>query len=201
MKSLRSARALRSRRWPSAVMALAMPLMLSPSRAADARAGRRRQLGLARLAHILRAAATTTAPNAAQPMQRTMTQPGAQRALRRRPARRRLLQPPRHGLLGGLAAGFLGAGLLGMLFGGGLFSGLGGLSSIFGLILQLGLIVLVVRFAMSWWRRRNAAPAYASAAATLVPATPSLGARRPMRARLRFWRRVAHARAARNQAG
>ena len=58
-------------------------------------------------------------------------------------------------MLRGLAAGFLGAGLFGMLFGGGLFGGLGGLSSIFGLILQIGLIVLVVRLAMSWWQRRN----------------------------------------------
>jgi predicted lipid-binding transport protein (Tim44 family) len=69
-------------------------------------------------------------------------------------------------MLGGLAAGFLGAGLLGMLFGGGMFSGLGGLSSIFGLILQIGLIIIVVRLAMSWWQRRNApAPAYAGAPA------------------------------------
>jgi predicted lipid-binding transport protein (Tim44 family) len=71
------------------------------------------------------------------------------------------LNRPGMGMLGGLAAGFLGAGLLGMLFGGGLFGGLGGLSSIIGLLLQIGLIVLVVRFAMSWWQRRNAAPAYA----------------------------------------
>jgi predicted lipid-binding transport protein (Tim44 family) len=57
--------------------------------------------------------------------------------------------------LGMLAcAGFLGAGLLGMLFGG--FSGLGGLSSIIGLMLQLVLIYFVVRFVMSWWQRRNA---------------------------------------------
>ena len=61
------------------------------------------------------------------------------------------------GMLGGLAAGFLGAGLLGMLFGGGMFSGLGGLSSIIGLILQIGLIVIVVRLAMSWWQRRTRA--------------------------------------------
>jgi predicted lipid-binding transport protein (Tim44 family) len=68
-------------------------------------------------------------------------------------------------MLGGLAAGFLGAGLLGMLFGGGMFSGLGGLSSIFGLILQIGLIIIVVRLAMSWWQRRRAtAPAYAGVA-------------------------------------
>jgi predicted lipid-binding transport protein (Tim44 family) len=63
-------------------------------------------------------------------------------------------------MLRGLAAGFLGAGLLGMLFGGGLFGGLGGLSSLFGLILQIGLIVIVVRLAMSWWQRRTT-PAYA----------------------------------------
>jgi len=68
-------------------------------------------------------------------------------------------------MLGGLAAGFLGAGLLGMLFGGGMFSGIGGLSSIFGLILQIGLIVIVIRMAMSWWQRRHANPAYAGATA------------------------------------
>jgi predicted lipid-binding transport protein (Tim44 family) len=72
---------------------------------------------------------------------------------------------PGGGMLRGLAAGFLGAGLLGMLFGGGMFSGLGGLSSIFGLILQIGLIVIVVRLAMSWWQRRHeTASAYAGPA-------------------------------------
>jgi predicted lipid-binding transport protein (Tim44 family) len=66
------------------------------------------------------------------------------------------------GLFGGLAAGFLGAGLLGMLFGGGMFGGLGGFSSILGLLLQIGLIVMVVRLAMSWWQRRHET-AYAGA--------------------------------------
>jgi predicted lipid-binding transport protein (Tim44 family) len=46
-----------------------------------------------------------------------------------------------------------------------MFSGLGGLSSIFGLILQIGLIIIVVRLAMSWWQRRHANPAYAGPAA------------------------------------
>jgi predicted lipid-binding transport protein (Tim44 family) len=70
-------------------------------------------------------------------------------------------------MLGGLAAGFLGAGLLGMLFGGGMFGGLGGLSSIFGLILQIGLIIIVVKLAMNWWQRRNAtASAYAAPSGT-----------------------------------
>jgi predicted lipid-binding transport protein (Tim44 family) len=57
-----------------------------------------------------------------------------------------------------------------MLFGGGMFGGLGGLSSIFGLILQIGLIVIVVRLAMSWWQRRNqTASAYAGSAAGPTP--------------------------------
>jgi predicted lipid-binding transport protein (Tim44 family) len=44
-----------------------------------------------------------------------------------------------------------------------LFGGLGGLSSILGLVLQIGLIIIVVRLAMSWWQRRHA-PAYAGVA-------------------------------------
>jgi predicted lipid-binding transport protein (Tim44 family) len=45
-----------------------------------------------------------------------------------------------------------------------MFSGLGGLSSIFGLILQIGLILIVVKLAMSWWQRRHTpASAYAGA--------------------------------------
>src|SRR5262249_6052325 len=64
----------------------------------------------------------------------------------------------------GLAAGFRGAGLFGMLFGGVLFSGLGGFSSILGLLLQIVLIVFAVRLAMSWWQRRQMPqPAYAGA--------------------------------------
>jgi predicted lipid-binding transport protein (Tim44 family) len=59
------------------------------------------------------------------------------------------------GLFGGLAAGFLGAGLFGMLFGNGLFGGLGGFSSIIGLILQIAVIVFLVRLAMGWWQRRH----------------------------------------------
>ena len=76
-------------------------------------------------------------------------------------------------MLGGLAMGFLGAGLFGMLSGGGLFSGLGGLSSIIGLLLQVGLIIIVVKLAMSWWQRRHT-PASAYAAG---PAPAAAGSR------------------------
>jgi predicted lipid-binding transport protein (Tim44 family) len=43
-----------------------------------------------------------------------------------------------------------------------MFGGIGGFSSIIGLILQIGLIIFVVRLAMSWWQRRHeTAAAYA----------------------------------------
>lgn len=143
------------------VTALAMPVMLAIQSSADARIGGGGSSG-SRGSRTFSAPPTTrTAPNAAQPMQRTITQPGVNAPAT---AGGGFFNRPGMGMLGGLAAGFLGAGLFGMLFGGGLFSGLGGLSSIIGLVLQLGLIYLVVRFAMSWWQRRNA-PAYANAAA------------------------------------
>jgi predicted lipid-binding transport protein (Tim44 family) len=59
------------------------------------------------------------------------------------------------GLLGGLAAGFIGAGLFGMLFGHGFMGGMGGFASILGLLLQVALVVIVARLAWAWWQRRN----------------------------------------------
>ena len=64
-------------------------------------------------------------------MNRTMTQPGSPgmaAAPAAGAAKGGFFNRPGMGMLGGLAAGFLGAGLLGMLFGGGLFSGLGGMA-------------------------------------------------------------------------
>jgi predicted lipid-binding transport protein (Tim44 family) len=66
----------------------------------------------------------------------------------------------RPGLLAGFAAGFLGAGLLGLVFGQGMFGGLGGVASFLGLIFQLALVLLLVRLIWTWWSGRNA-PAFA----------------------------------------
>jgi predicted lipid-binding transport protein (Tim44 family) len=66
------------------------------------------------------------------------------------------------GLLGGLAAGFLGAGLFGLLFGHGFFGGMGGFASLLGLLLQVVLVVFVARLIFAWWQQRHA-PAYAAA--------------------------------------
>jgi predicted lipid-binding transport protein (Tim44 family) len=149
------------------VLSLALPLMLAIS-AADARVGGGGSSGSRGTRTFSAPPSTSTAPGAAQPFNRTMTQPGSPgmgAPAAAGAAKGGFFNRPGMGMLGGLAAGFLGAGLLGMLFGGGMFSGLGGLSSIFGLILQIGLIIIVVRLAMSWWQRRHAtASAYAGPA-------------------------------------
>jgi predicted lipid-binding transport protein (Tim44 family) len=156
------------------VLSVALPL-LAISSAADARVGGGSSSGSRGGRTFSAPPSTSTAPGSAQPFNRTITQPGSPGLGAPTPAGGGFFNRPGRGLLGGLAAGFLGAGLLGMLFGGGMFGGLGGLSSIFGLILQIGLIVIVVRLAMSWWQRRHANPAYAGAAA------PGLGAQRNLR--------------------
>jgi predicted lipid-binding transport protein (Tim44 family) len=109
---------------------------------------------------------TQTAPRQATPMERSMTQPSQAQ----RPATTGAQTAgqtggffSRPGFMGGLFAGFLGAGLLGLLFGNGLFGGLGaGFASMLGLLLQIGLIVIVARLIWNWLQRRNA-PDYATA--------------------------------------
>jgi predicted lipid-binding transport protein (Tim44 family) len=142
-------------------LALALPLVAAIS-PADARVGGGLSSGSRGARTFSAPPSTSTAPSAAQPFNRTFTQPASPGL--GTPAGGGFFNRPGMGLLGGLAAGFLGAGLLGMLFGGGMFGGLGGFSSILGLILQIGLIIIVVRMAMSWWQRRHAtASAYAGA--------------------------------------
>src|SRR5271163_630965 len=137
------------------VLSLALPLV-AVATSADARVGGGVSSGSRGARTFSAPPSTSTAPSTAQPFNRTITQPGSPGI--GAPAGGGFFNRP-GGMLGGLAAGFLGAGLLGMLFGGGMFSGIGGLSSIIGLVLQIGLIVLLVRFAMSWWQRRHATQA------------------------------------------
>ena len=144
------------------ILSLALPVMLAVSSSADARIGGGVSSGSRGSRTFSAPPSTSTAPGTAQPFNRTITQPGSPGL--GAPAGGGFFNRPGMGLFGGLAAGFLGAGLLGMLFGGGMFGGLGGLSSILGLVLQIGLIIMVVRLAMSWWQRRHAT-AYAGAPA------------------------------------
>ncbi|MBF9194423.1 Tim44 domain-containing protein [Microvirga terrestris] len=104
--------------------------------------------------------ATRTAPDAAAPIQRSQIPNQGPNVTRPGTPAPNVAQPRRFGFGTGLMAGLFGAGLLGMLMGNGFFGGLGGLASIFGLLLQIGLVVLLVSFAMKWFRRRQQ-PAYA----------------------------------------
>ena len=110
-------------------------------------------------------APTTTAPSAA-PMQRSatpQTQPGVSPTPGAAPAAAPAASP---GFFGsgfgrGLMGGLLGAGLFGLLFGGSMFGGLGGIMSILGLFVQIALLIFLVKMAMSWYARRQMAPAAA----------------------------------------
>jgi predicted lipid-binding transport protein (Tim44 family) len=128
---------------------------------------------------------TRTAPNTAQPMQRSVEQPGraattaAPGAAQRAPGAAGGFFS-RSPLMAGLMGGLLGMGIFGLLSGSGLFGGFGGLASILGLLIQIGLIVLVVRLALGWYRRRQAqsAPAMAGAAGGVARDVPPGGMRR-----------------------
>jgi predicted lipid-binding transport protein (Tim44 family) len=144
-----------------AAMAAALLLVVAD---ADARGGRGGSFGSRGGQTYSAPPSTATSPGATRPMERSMTQPGQPGgALAQRPA---TTSPTggflgRPGFMGGLFAGFLGAGLLGMLFGHGLFGGLGGFASMLGLVLQIGIIALIGYLLWTWWQRRSQ-PALAS---------------------------------------
>jgi predicted lipid-binding transport protein (Tim44 family) len=151
---------MKRRRWLIALAAIATVFTMAAADYADARAGRGGSFGSRGARTFAAPPSTATAPRAAQPIQRSATQP-SNAATAGQAARPGLFGG---GLLGGLAAGFLGAGLFGMLFGGGFLAGMGSFASILGLILQVVLVVIVARLAWGWWQRRNnPAPAYGTA--------------------------------------
>ena len=120
---------------------------------ADARAGRGMSFG-SRGSQTFSAPPSTATSPSARPIERSMTQPGQPGSFGRTPS----TSPGffgRPGFMGGLFAGFLGAGLFGMLFGNGLFGGLGGFASLIGLLLQVALVVFLGRLAWTWWQRRS----------------------------------------------
>jgi predicted lipid-binding transport protein (Tim44 family) len=108
---------------------------------------------------------TQTAPNAASPINRSITQPQAPRpgSVGQAGAAQAGGLFSRGGFMGGLMAGFLGAGLLGLLFGGGFLSGLSSFAGVLGLLIQIVLVVVVARLLWAWWQRRQQ-PGYATAA-------------------------------------
>jgi predicted lipid-binding transport protein (Tim44 family) len=141
------------------VLSVALPT-LSAISPADARIGGGLSSGSRGSRTFSAPPSTSTAPGTAMPFNRTFSQPGSPGLGSSYGGG--MFNRPGGGLLRGMVGGFLGAGLFGLLFGGGMFSGIGGFSSLLGLILQIGLIIFLVRLAMSWWQRRSMAqPAYA----------------------------------------
>lgn len=142
------------------MIALAATLILAGS-AAEARVGGGRGSFGSRGARTYSPPPVTrTAPDAAASIQRSQIPNQGPAMNRPGTAAPNVAQPRRFGFGTGLMAGLFGAGLLGLLMGNGFFGGLGGLASVMGLLLQIGLIVLLVSFAMKWFRRRQE-PAYA----------------------------------------
>ncbi len=102
---------------------------------------------------------TTTAPSAAQPIQRSMTPAPTQAANAATAGRGGLFGG---GLGGSLLRGLAIGGLVGMLFGG----GFGGMAGFLGLLVQAALIAGVVMLALRFFaNRRQSAPAPAAAGA------------------------------------
>lgn len=149
-----------------AILAAVAALALIGIAAAEARPGKGGSFGSRGDRTYSAPPSTATAPNSAAPIERSMTRPDSTPGMAaQRPAG---VQPGgmfgRPGFLGGL----LGAGLIGMLFGAGFFGGLGGLTSMLGLLLQAGLIVGVIMLAVRFFRSRQA-PTLAGAMAGAGP--------------------------------
>ncbi len=154
---------------------------------AEARVGRGGSFGSRGTRTYNAPAPTNTAPTAA-PIQRSATPqqaPNAAANAAPRAGQQNAAGAQRPGFFGGgfggaLMGGLLGAGLFGLLSGSGLFGGFSGFGSLLGLLLQIGLIVLLARFALNWFRRRQMATAGGPQDnAYARQATPGAGGRGP----------------------
>ncbi len=129
--------------------------------AADARPGGGKSAGSRGSQTNVAPPSTSTAPNSAQPMQRSINQgaPAAAAAAPAGAAAAAASQAARpsmaRNLMMGVGAGLLGAGLFGLLSGSGFFAGLGSLAGMLGLLLQIGLIAGVVFLVMRLIRSRR----------------------------------------------
>ncbi|MBL6454917.1 TIM44-like domain-containing protein [Belnapia sp. T6] len=142
-------------------------LALAPA-LADARPGSGSSVGSRGSRTYSAPPTTNTAPNAARPMERSIEPARPATPYGQATNRPPIGQPnpaggffSRSPFMAGLMGGLIGVGLGGLLFGHGLFSGFTGIGSFFGLLLQIGLIFLLVRLVMGFFRRRQAQPAMA----------------------------------------
>jgi predicted lipid-binding transport protein (Tim44 family) len=122
---------------------IALTLALLPG-LADARAGGGGSFGSRGSMTYSAPPSTNTAPYSGAPMQRSMTP-------QNQPYGSPMYQGRSSGLMGGLMGGLVFAGLFGLLFGHGFMGGGLGMFGLLGLLLQIFLIVMVVRFLFRWF--------------------------------------------------
>jgi predicted lipid-binding transport protein (Tim44 family) len=143
----------------ASALVLATGAYLVSIETADARVGGGRSSGSRGAKTFSAPPATTTAPKAAAPMERTMTQPGRPAAAATGAGATAATQTSRFGGWGGLLmGGLIGAGLASMF-------GLGAMAGVLGFLLQMALIAGAIWLVMSFFRRRNPAMAGADASA------------------------------------
>jgi predicted lipid-binding transport protein (Tim44 family) len=139
-------------------------VLVAASVAAEARPGGKSSSGSRGSRTDSAPTATTTAPTGAQQMQRSAAPPSSPntnpaQAARPAAAAGQAAQAAKpsfaRNMMMGIGAGLLGAGLFGLLSGSGLFGGLGGLASLFGLLMQAGLIVGAIYLVMRLIRSRR----------------------------------------------
>ncbi|MBV8535123.1 MAG: TIM44-like domain-containing protein [Alphaproteobacteria bacterium] len=130
---------------------LAVFVCLAPT-LADARAGGGSSVGSRGTRTYNSVPSTPTAPQS-QTIQRSVTPQPSPAVRPAAPA----MQPGifgGHPFMSGLMGGLIGAGLAGLLFGHGFFGYGLGFAGIIGLLLQLALVALLIRLAMSYFRSR-----------------------------------------------
>jgi predicted lipid-binding transport protein (Tim44 family) len=144
--------------WSLALSLVLVGLLALAPDLADARAGGGGSFGSRGMNTYSAPPATATAPRTAAPIERSMTPAPRPTS----PAYNPALAASRPGgffsgggFMSGLFGGFIGAGIAGMLFGHGFFGGIGGFGSILGLIIQIGVIYLLVRLAIGFFRNRS----------------------------------------------
>ncbi|MBN8925020.1 MAG: TIM44-like domain-containing protein [Rhodospirillales bacterium] len=135
----------------------ALTLALAPS-LAEARAGRGGSFGSRGGMTYSAPPPTRTAPTGAQPMQRSMTQPGTTAGAPGYAGAP--VAQPRSPFMSGLMGGLIGAGIGGLLLGHGFWGGCLGFGGFLGFLLQIFLLVIAVRFLIRLFTR-NQQPAMA----------------------------------------
>ncbi|MBN8903937.1 MAG: Tim44 domain-containing protein, partial [Rhodospirillales bacterium] len=135
----------------------ALTLALAPS-LAEARAGRGGSFGSRGGMTYSAPPPTRTAPTGAQPMQRSMTQPGTTAGAPGYAGAP--VAQPRSPFMSGLMGGLIGAGIGGLLLGHGFWGGGLGFGGFLGFLLQIFLLVIAVRFLIRLFTR-NRQPAMA----------------------------------------